>query len=172
MQNKMLYNNIMETIKLRKSKGAKTNSDITFKKGALRRQLKMPRGVDFTKADINRLKKIKIGSRFRFKGNDFTKTKLMSERIDLAHTLMGFKKRGRKKETKEHHSKGKHKMVKLKNGRMAEVLPSGRYRFVSSKKGAPSKTHPGDKDYTTKKGDKDYHESGHDQKRKRKPYSR
>ena len=132
----------METIKLRKSKGAKTNSDIRFKKGALRRQLKMKRGVEFTKANIDRLKKIKIGSRFRFKGNDFTKTKLMSERIDLAHTLMGFKKRGRKK------------------------------KATSSKKGAPSKTHPGDKDYTTKKGDKDYHESGHDQRRKRKPYSR
>ena len=131
----------METIKLRKSKGAKTNSNITFKKGALRRQLKMKRGVEFTKADINRLKKIKIGSRFRFKGNDFKKTTLMSERIDLAHTLMGFKKRGKKKQT-------------------------------SSKKGTKSKTNPGEKNYTTKKSDKDFHESGHDQKRKRTPYSR
>ena len=127
---------------MRKSKGAKSNSNITFKKGALRRQLKMPRGIEFTKANIDRLKKIKIGSRFRFKGNDFRKTKLMSERINLAHTLMGFKKRGRKK------------------------------KVTSSKKGAPSKTHKGDKDYTTKKGDKDFHEGGHDQKRKKTPYSR
>ena len=68
----MLLYIIMETIKLRKSQGAKTNSNITFRKGALRRQLKMKRGVNFTKADIARLKKIKIGTRFKFKGNSFT----------------------------------------------------------------------------------------------------
>ena len=41
-----------------------------------------------------------------------------------------------------------------------------------SKKGDKSKTHKGDKDYTTKKGDKDFHEKGHDVKKKRKPYKR
>tara|TARA_R100000664_G_scaffold10169_1_gene16843 strand:- start:2570 stop:3076 length:507 start_codon:yes stop_codon:yes gene_type:complete len=39
-------------------------------------------------------------------------------------------------------------------------------------KGAASKTHPGDKDYTTKKGDKDFHEKGHDVKKARKPYKK
>jgi hypothetical protein len=39
-------------------------------------------------------------------------------------------------------------------------------------KGAESKTHKGDKDYTTKKGDKDYHEKGKDVKKKRKPFER
>ncbi len=43
-------------------------------------------------------------------------------------------------------------------------------------KGAASKTHKGRKDYTTKKGDKDFHRKGHDEKRAaksktmRKPY--
>lgn len=39
-------------------------------------------------------------------------------------------------------------------------------------KGAPSKTHKGDKDYTTKKGDKDFHKDGHDVKKSRKPYQK
>ena len=39
-------------------------------------------------------------------------------------------------------------------------------------KGAESKTHKGDKDYTTKKGDKDFHEKGHDVKKARKPYKK
>jgi hypothetical protein len=38
------------------------------------------------------------------------------------------------------------------------------------KKGDKSKTHKGDKDYTTKKGDKDFHEKGHDEKKKKKPF--
>lgn len=41
----------------------------------------------------------------------------------------------------------------------------------SSKKGMASKTHKGDKDYTTKRGDKDFHRKGHDVKKKRKPFS-
>ena len=40
-----------------------------------------------------------------------------------------------------------------------------------SRKGDPSKTHPGDMDYTTKKGDKDYHEGGHDEQKKKRPFS-
>ena len=39
-------------------------------------------------------------------------------------------------------------------------------------KGAPSKTHLGRKDYTTKMGDKVFHRMGHDVKLKRKPYSK
>jgi len=40
------------------------------------------------------------------------------------------------------------------------------------KKGSKSKTHPGDKDYTTKRGNIDYHEHGHDIKRSHHPYTR
>lgn len=40
-----------------------------------------------------------------------------------------------------------------------------------SKKGAPSKTHPGEMDYTTKKGDVVFHEKGKYVKKARKPYT-
>jgi len=40
----------------------------------------------------------------------------------------------------------------------------------SSKKGSKSKTRPGDLDYTTKRGDKDFHQGGKDVKKKRRPY--
>ena len=39
-------------------------------------------------------------------------------------------------------------------------------------KGAPSKTHKGRMDYTTKRGDKDYHQQGHDVKKANRPYKR
>ena len=39
-------------------------------------------------------------------------------------------------------------------------------------KGSKSKTHKGDKDFTTKKGSKDFHEDGKDVKKKRKPYTK
>jgi hypothetical protein len=40
----------------------------------------------------------------------------------------------------------------------------------SSCKGMKSKTHKGDMDYTTKKGDKDFHQKDKDVKKKRSPY--
>ena len=39
-----------------------------------------------------------------------------------------------------------------------------------SKKGDKSKTRKGDKDYTTKRGDKDFHQGGRDIKKTRNPY--
>ncbi len=42
----------------------------------------------------------------------------------------------------------------------------------SESKGAMSKTHKGDKDYTTKRGDKDFHEGGKDEKKKKKPFGK
>jgi len=42
----------------------------------------------------------------------------------------------------------------------------------SSKKGAASKTRPGDKDYTTKRGDKVFHEGGKDVKKSTKPFTK
>jgi len=38
-------------------------------------------------------------------------------------------------------------------------------------KGSASKTRPGEEDFTTKKGDKDFHEAGHDIRRKFGPYA-
>ncbi len=40
------------------------------------------------------------------------------------------------------------------------------------RKGTKSKTHKNDKDFTTKKGDKDFHREGKDVKEKRRPYTR
>jgi len=47
-----------------------------------------------------------------------------------------------------------------------------KHKHLGSKRGAPSKTHPGDKDYTTKKGDKDFHRKRKLVVRKRKPYQK
>lgn len=43
-------------------------------------------------------------------------------------------------------------------------------RSVGEKKGDMSKTRVGDMDYTTKSGDKDFHEGGKDVKKMRGPY--
>lgn len=42
---------------------------------------------------------------------------------------------------------------------------------MTYKKGSMSKTHPGDKDFTTKKGDKVYHRNGHYVRKPYQPYS-
>ena len=41
-----------------------------------------------------------------------------------------------------------------------------------SVKGSRSKTHPGDLNYTTKRGDKDFHRRGHNVKLSRRPYTK
>ena len=45
-------------------------------------------------------------------------------------------------------------------------------KVKSSSSKTKSKTHPGDLNYTTKKGDKDFHESKKDVKKSRKPYTK
>lgn len=52
----------------------------------------------------------------------------------------------------------------------ATLTTSKKDMSSKSTKGAKSKTHKGDKDYTTKKGDKDFHEDGKDVKKRKKPY--
>ena len=42
---------------------------------------------------------------------------------------------------------------------------------MSSKKGTRSKSHPGEKNYTTKKGDKVYHRMDHYVRKANQPYS-
>jgi len=75
----------MEKIKVK-------GGSIKFKKGTLRSQLKMKKGDKFTKSSLSRLKKIPVGSKFKFKGREFKMTTLMKDRVELGFTLMGFKK--------------------------------------------------------------------------------
>ena len=55
----------------------------------------------------------------------------------------------------------KHTKKKCRSVRGQRVCKSKTKRAV---KGARSKTHRGEKDYTTKKGDKVFHRKGHDEK--------
>ncbi len=80
----------VETLVLNKNK--RKNVTIKIKKGALKRQLKLKKGQEFSNNEINRLNKLNIGQKFRFKGNEFVMTKLMKQRVSLAKTMMGFKK--------------------------------------------------------------------------------
>lgn len=57
---------------------------------------------------------------------------------------------------------------KLKKDQLVMIL--GKTKINGSKKGAKSKTHKGDMDYTTKKGDKDFHQKGKDVKKSTRPY--
>ena len=68
-----------------------------IKKGALKKQLKVPDDYKFTRATLVRLKAIPVGAVFSFKGKDFRMTALLKKRITFANTLMGFRKGGVKK---------------------------------------------------------------------------
>lgn len=70
-----------ETIKLGDEK-------ITFKKGALRSQLKLNKNQDLSVKILEKLKKVETGSRFMLNNKDLKKTPLMSRRINFALTLM------------------------------------------------------------------------------------
>ena len=82
-----------ETIKLRKSEGAKENANIKIKKGALHRALKVPADFTFSKKEIGRLDKVPEGEEFDFHGNHYKMTRLMKDRVSLAHTMMGWRKK-------------------------------------------------------------------------------
>lgn len=66
---------------------------VKFKEGGLRNQLKVPKDHTFTKTELMKLQKIPEGDKFSFLGKDFKKTKLMSQRINFALTLMKSKKK-------------------------------------------------------------------------------
>jgi|TARA_R110000744_G_scaffold159998_2_gene276191 hypothetical protein len=74
----------METIKTK-------TGVISFKEGTLRKSLKMKKDEKFKKAELRRLKKVKVGSSFKFHKRNFKMTKLMKQRVSLGLTLMGFK---------------------------------------------------------------------------------
>ncbi len=68
-----------------------------IKKGALKKQLKVPDNYRFTTATLTKLKAIPTGAKFSFRGNDFLMSGLLKKRITFAITLMGFRKKGGKK---------------------------------------------------------------------------
>ncbi len=70
---------------------------IYFKKGSLKKQLRLKKNDKFTLSGLQRLQKIPIKQRFSFKGKQFTMTLLMKRRINFAITLMKMKKRSKKK---------------------------------------------------------------------------
>ena len=82
-----------KTEEIKFTKGESKGETLKFKEGTLRAQLKMKKGDKFTKAEMDRLDKISVGDRFKFKGNDFKMTKLLKDRVELGKTLMGFKKK-------------------------------------------------------------------------------
>lgn len=61
---------------------------ITFKKGALRKMLKVPEDYEFKKSVLNKLKKIEVGDTFDFLGKERKMSKLMKQRINFALVLM------------------------------------------------------------------------------------
>tara|TARA_R110002020_G_scaffold466945_1_gene690056 strand:+ start:326 stop:727 length:402 start_codon:yes stop_codon:yes gene_type:complete len=65
---------------------------IKFRKGGLHNSLKVPEDYKFTKAQIARYAKKEVGDMINIAGNSIKITKKIMKQIDLAKTLMGFKK--------------------------------------------------------------------------------
>ena len=63
-----------------------------IKKGALRRQLKVPANYTFTRAALSRINATDIGQKFKFKGNEFKMTPLLKKRITFAISLIKIQK--------------------------------------------------------------------------------
>lgn len=61
---------------------------VTFKKGALRKMLKVPDDYEFKKPVLRKLQKIEVGDKFDFLGKTRTMTSLMKKRINFALILM------------------------------------------------------------------------------------
>ena len=67
--------------------------DITIKKGALSRQLGIPIEKDIPKSLLRKLSKMKIGDTMNYKGKDIKITRLLKQRVSLAITLKGMRKK-------------------------------------------------------------------------------
>jgi len=65
---------------------------IKFKKGGLHDSLKVPESYKFTKAQIGRYAEKDVGDMIRIGGNSIKITSKIKKQINLAKTLMGFKK--------------------------------------------------------------------------------
>ena len=103
----------MEVVKLRKRKGAKENENIKFKKGGLHESLKF--SGTFTKAEMARLDKKKIGQKFTFKGNKFVMTDKLKDQVTLAKTMMSWNKKSRKMRSKNKPKRKSRKASKKKS---------------------------------------------------------
>jgi len=103
----------MEVVKLRKRKGAKENENIKFKKGGLHESLKF--SGTFTKAQMERLDKKKIGQKFTFKGNKFVMTDKLKDQVTLAKTMMSWNKKSRSPKKKSKKSRSPKKKSKKKS---------------------------------------------------------
>lgn len=79
--------------KLEKGEVVLEGEKIPIKKGGLRQQLKLKKGDEFKLPELKKLQKVEVGDSFTFRGNQFKKTKLMAQRINLAITLMSKKKK-------------------------------------------------------------------------------
>ncbi len=65
-----------------------TKETFKIKKGALKKQLKVPDEYRFSTKELNRIKDVENGRSFNFKGNTFKMTALLKRRVTLALTLM------------------------------------------------------------------------------------
>ena len=70
----------------------------------------------------------------------------------------------------KHESNGRVSLTKGEYEKMKRIIDGIKRR--GAKKGDPSLTRAGDLDFTTKKGDKDFHRGGKDIKSKRKPFTK
>ncbi len=118
---------------------------IKFKEGALHRQLKVPEDQDIGITNLRKIKKAEVGTMVKIKGKTFKVTPLMKKRAVFGLNIMP--KSSKRDVTKK-------KMKKM----------------TGESKGDKSKTHKGDMDYTTKKGNRDYHRGGKDVKLSKRPY--
>ena len=85
----------------------------------------------------------------------YAKKHKISYREAMSKAKASYKKGGK--------AKGKGKQTKKDKMKESKAMKG-------KTKGKKSKSHKGDKDFTTKKGDKVYHEGGKDVKKKKKPY--
>ena len=82
-----------------KRKGLKSRSikigrkEITYKKGALRKQMGFSRSQKFTKSGLNRLSKIPMGRKFVVGKKRLRMTPLLKRRIVFGRTLMRMRKK-------------------------------------------------------------------------------
>ncbi len=118
---------------------------IKFKEGALHRQLKVPEDQDIGITNLRKIKKAEVGAMVKIKGKTFKVTPLMKKRAVFGLNIAP--KSSKRDVTKK-------KMKKM----------------TGESKGDKSKTHKGDMDYTTKKGNRDYHRGGKDVKLSKRPY--
>ena len=122
-------------------------------------------GRDLIKKEVVRAKKAKVKATHRVHQKKSEVPKSQYIKKYGKSTLSAMKVSELKAIAKKEGHKG---YSGLKKAQLITIL--GRKTMGGSKKGAKSKTHKGDKDYTTKKGNKDFHQKGKDIKKTKRPY--